>query len=220
MSLHVGSRTSIQDCVLTTSSFLHAENSRAPLKLTQSMLSRIMSYHQVTPRYLEFLFLFGKVSGAHDLRYSGFREQTNLKLSVPEYYMPDLDRSGQIYQLCFNLKTVDSLLPPDTPVNDQQWQIRQAAILHQFDAATGTALWIITKGGLELKNGIEEILGKNGRPEDKSFGTPTECFRSSLAIHSLLAHWAVDNWRWYTGYLEVKVDREVSREWIIHNLWY
>jgi hypothetical protein len=74
----------------------------------------------------------------------------------------------------------------------------------------GTALWMITKGSLDLKDLIYEVLGPRGRIEDRSFGTPAEAFRTSLAMHSLFAHWSVNDWRWYIQWLEDTVDQEVS----------
>ena len=175
------------------------------------MLMRLLSYHQVMPRYLEFLFLFGQRANPHDLRYSGFREQTSLELQTPGQKLPALRRSGKHYQLCYNLKSVGSSSPPDTALTNQHWSIRHAAIYHQFDVEMGTTLWIITKGDLSLKKDVEEVTGPDGRPEDKSFSTPSQAFRSSLGIHALIAHWASNDWRWYLQWLEDSVDKEVFR---------
>lgn len=190
--------------------FLWAKHSRAYLKLTRNMLMRIMSYHQVMPRYLEFLFLFGQRSVPHDLQYSGFREQTSLQSPSPAQVLPALGRSGRHYQLCYNLKSVGSSSPTTTALRNQEWSIRQAAIYHRFDVELGTTLWIITKGDLGLKEDVQDITGGDGRPEDKSFQTAEKSFRSSLAIHVLFAHWAINDWRWYIQWLEDTVDQEVS----------
>jgi hypothetical protein len=202
---------------LTLDSFLSAKHSRAPLKITREMLARLMSYHQVMPRYLEFVFLFGRRCSPHDIRYSGF-SSTILGAPITGQDVPELGRSGQQYQMCYNLKTIDCLSTPGTDLKLQEWSIRQAAMCHQFDVKYGTTLWMLTKGGLELKERIQDLTGKDGRIEDRSFATPENCFRSSLAVHASLAHWSVEGWRWYIQWLEDTVDQEVSssflRQWI------
>ncbi|KIW66742.1 hypothetical protein PV04_06042 [Phialophora macrospora] len=190
--------------------FFSAKHSRAPLRLTRTMLTRIMTYHQVMPRYLEFLFLFGQRAMPHDLRYSGFREQTSLELSAAGQYLPELRRSGKHYQICYNLKSVGCSSHPDTALMHQQWSIRHAAIYHQFDIEFGTTLWIITKGDLVLKENVQDVTGPDGRPEDRAFRTPEEAFRASLPIHALFAHWATNDWRWYMQWLEDSVDKDTQ----------
>ncbi|ERF73564.1 hypothetical protein EPUS_07498 [Endocarpon pusillum Z07020] len=190
--------------------YFWAKNTQAPLKITRKMLTRIMTYHQVTPQFFEFLFLFGQRSNAHDLRYSGFREKTSLDFPSPGQALPALGRSGKHFQLCYNLKRPESLTPPGTPFRDQEWSIRPAAIFHHFDVETGGTMWIVIKRDLGLKEDIQELTGPDGRIKDRSFATPGQSFRSSLAVHSLLAHWATTNWRWYIQYLEDTVDKETQ----------
>ncbi|OCK89415.1 uncharacterized protein K441DRAFT_644795 [Cenococcum geophilum 1.58] len=187
--------------------FLWAAHSRASLKITRRMLVRILSYHQVMPGYLDFISVFGAQNLPRDLRFSGFREQTLLSNSARRQSVPALGRSGRQFQLCYNLKTV-SCLSPSTPTKNKEWSIRQAAFHHQFDVDEGTTLWIVTKGNLEIKKRIQDMTGKDGRPEDKSFGTPAECFKSSLAVHLLNSHWSTEDWRWYVQWLEDVVDNE------------
>lgn len=68
---------------------------------------------------------------------------------------------------------------------------------------------MIAKGDLELKDRIQDLTGVRGRPEDQSFGTPTESFRSSLGVNLLLAHWSTEEWRWYIQHLESVIEDEV-----------
>ena len=175
------------------------------------MLVRILSYHQVMPEYLDFISVFGTQSLPRDLRFSGFREQTLLSNYARRRSVPALGRSGRQFQLCYNLKAVNCLSPIGTPTKNKEWSIQQAAFHHQFDVDEGTTLWIVTKGGLEIKNQIQDMTGRDGRPEDKSFGTPAECFKSSLAVHLLNSHWSTEEWRWYVQWLEDVVDNEVKK---------
>jgi hypothetical protein len=163
------------------------------------------------PGYLDFISVFGQQTYSRDLRFSGFREQNLIGKTVQGLSMHNLGRSGQQYQLCYNLKSVACLSTVMKDLNPQEWSIRQAALHHQFDVVYGTTLWIITKGDLDLKERVQEMTGKDGRPEDRAFGTPAECFKSSLAVHLLCCHWSTEAWRWYLQWLEDVIDAEVSR---------
>lgn len=173
------------------------------------MLLRTLSYHQVMPIYLDFISVFGQQSRPRDLRFSGFRDQTLLSGPLKGPVIPDLGRSGRQFQLCYNLKSVS---PPSSvdPMDAKEWPIRQAAIHHQFDVLEGTTLWLITKGNLDLKDRIQDMTGKDGRPEDRAFGTSEECFKSSLAVHLMLCHWSTEEWRWYIQRLEAVIEEEVG----------
>ena len=133
-----------------TYSFITADNSRAPLRLTQDMLLRLLSFHQVMPVYLDFLSVFGSQNEARDLRFSGFREQVALSITH-RASIPELGRSGRQFQLSYNLKAVACKSALGIALTEQQWSIRQAAIHHQFDVESGLSLWIITQGRLFLK---------------------------------------------------------------------
>ena len=71
-------------------------------------------------------------------------------------------------------------------------------------------MWIVTRAGLDIKERIESMTGKEGRIEDREFQTLEQCFRSSLAVHLLVCYWSSENWRTYLQSLEDMVDNEVS----------
>lgn len=175
------------------------------------MLTQILTFHQVMPVYLDFISVFGAQSEPRDRRFSGFREQTTLTDTPRGLAVPELGRSGRQYQLCYNLKSVALKSEDKKNVNLSEWSIRQAAIHHQFDVVEGTTLWIVTKGNLDLQERYKELTGKDGRPEDKSFGTVDQCFRSSLAAHLLYCHWSTEDWRWYILWLENVIEEEVGK---------
>jgi hypothetical protein len=164
------------------------------------------------PVYLDFMFVFGSQSEPRDLRFSGFREQTALWDSNPPRgpAAADLGRSGRQYQLCYNLKGVTLKSKNEDDASLNEWSIRQAAIHHQFDIIYGTTVWIITKGSSDLEDRFRNMTGKDGRPEDKSFETLEQCFRSSLSAHLLYCHWSTEDWRWYIGWMEEVIEEEVS----------
>lgn len=169
-----------------------------------------MTYHQVMPAYLDFMLVFGAQSDPKDLRFSGFREQVNLKTPPAAHVMPTLARSGRHYQLCYNLKCVQKKSKSPEGIILDEWSIRQTAVYHQFDVEAGTCLWIITKGGTDLLDQYEELIGPDGRPEDKQYKTTELAFGSSLSTHLLFCHWSTEDWRWYSQWLEEVLDHVVS----------
>ncbi|KAH7163467.1 hypothetical protein B0J13DRAFT_601978 [Dactylonectria estremocensis] len=188
--------------------YIFGENTRARLRTTRSMLTEILTFHQVSPDYLDFLFIFGLQSDSLDLRFSSFREQTSLRPVCRALGINSLARSGRQYQLCYNLKGVTAKHRDwENPLKDE-FSIRPAAFYHRFDVENGNALWMVTKGGTDIESRYKELTGKKARPQDKSFGSPDECFISSLSAHLLFCHWSTEDWREYIKWLEYVVDQE------------
>ncbi|CAN8100306.1 unnamed protein product [Discula destructiva] len=185
--------------------YIYAKDSRERLKLTRSMLVETLTFHQIMPDYLDFMFVFGEQEQAMDLGFSSFREQMTLKLSHRALGIEALGRSGRQYQLCYNLKGVTNKQQSSGGVS---FSIRPAAFYHRFDVENGNTLWTVTKGGLDLDDRFIELTGPDARPEDKAFGTPEECFRSSLSAHLLFCHWSTEDWRGYIKWLESGVDSQ------------
>jgi hypothetical protein len=195
--------------------FIYADHSLSPLKITRKMLVRVLSYYQVMPSYLEFLLVFGIHKHSREKRFSGFRSDLMLS-NGQNLAITSLGRSGRQLQLCYNLKTVakwteEGRLMP----SDNKWSIRQGAFYHQFDIENGNSLWIITRAGLDIKQRVESMTGKNGRSEDREYQNLPQCLRSSLAVHLLLCHWSFENWRTYFQWLEDTVEREVIKFFMV-----
>ncbi|KAF4630836.1 hypothetical protein G7Y89_g7300 [Cudoniella acicularis] len=190
--------------------YIYAEHSRDRLRVTRGMLAQILTYHQVMPAYLDFMFVFGSQSDPRDLRFSSFRQQTILEDPPRLVAIPELGRSGRQFQLCYNLKGVTMKSKNAKNEKLSEWSIRQAAIHHQFDVVYGTTLWIVTKGRLDLQQRFKRLTGRDGRAEDMSFGNVCECFRSSLAAHLMYCYWSTEDWRWYICWLEEVIDAESS----------
>lgn len=197
--------------------YIYADNSRARLNITQEMLILILTYHQVMPAYLDFLLVFGQRSEQPDERFSGFKTQRLFRKSPTSANMeiPELGRSGRHYQMCYNLKCVDLKARREGAIVNEgdsedisleEWTIRQAAIHHQFDVVEGTALWIVTKGDVDLQQRYKDMTAGDSRPEDRSFTSPTEVFRSTLAVHLMFCYWAIQDWKGHVRWLEKVVD--------------
>lgn len=180
------------------------------------MLTQILSYHQVMPEYLDFLLLFGQRSGPNELRYASFREQTRFSNPQQASIMTALGRSGQQYQMCYNLKGVNCA-NQDAELIKREWSVRQAAVYHKFDIMYGTTLWVVTKASPDVKDRIERATSPRGRKEDRSFDNVHQSYRSSLAFHLLIAHWSGESWRWYIQWLEDVTNEVVSRPHQLRN---
>ncbi|KAJ2898552.1 hypothetical protein MKZ38_003843 [Zalerion maritima] len=61
-----------------------------------------------------------------------------------------------------------------------------------------------------LKERVEKFTGPDGRSRDKDFRTPRASFISSLAVHILLAQWAIEDWRGYTRWMEEVVEEKTT----------
>ena len=192
------------------------------------MLTRLFTFHQVMPAYLDFISVFGRQEEPRDLHFGGFREAMAITKTFDTPGLPS--RSDRQYQLCFNLKGVtlkentskrerkmeDSQGSNDRTDTDSdlaemeyEWSIRQAAFYHQFDVATGTTLWIVTKGGLDIQQRFKDLTVKQASPESNSFDTRPECFHSSLAALLMYCQWSTEDWRGYLRWLENVVDQKV-----------
>lgn len=195
--LRVGSRIEREDpwCRFI---FVHAPHSRASLKVSRQMLTLVLSYHQVLPSFLDFLFPFGNQQYTQDLHFSGFKCEDRTSDSDCGLRIPELGWSGRDFQFCYNLKSVE----PSKGQPEWPWSIRQLALYHSFDVETGRSNWILIKGDQLLKERIELATGPRGLPEISHFGTVDRAFASTLATHIIVCDWSAENWRWYINFLE------------------
>lgn len=162
-----------------------------------------MSYHQMMPSFLDFLFSFGTTHHAKDFYYIGFRHDTTLGKPDKRVAISTLGRSGQCLQLCYSLRSVES-----SPQQEKwPWSIRGIATHHAFDFETGRMSWVIVKGegGVSIKDRIiAEASSSNGNMLSK-FDSRDQGFSSSMSAHLLLCNWSVENWRWYINFIEQEV---------------
>ncbi|KAK7914324.1 hypothetical protein PG985_012027 [Apiospora marii] len=187
--------------------FLISNGSLFPLLLSRDMLLRILAYHQAFPFYLDFLLAYGIQEEDRKLRFNGFRSQVTLVNPQPSQVIPDLNRSGRRFDLCYNLKAV-APLPKAGIGRELKWKIRQSAIYHRFDLGSGTALWMVADPLSAVKDELAEVLAAD-EPllSDLRFGTLPEAFDSSLKTHLIVCQWASREWRWHLQSLEERIDR-------------
>jgi hypothetical protein len=179
------------------------------------MACAILTYFQVMPSYIDFLSVFairfGEQVDVSDLRFSGFKQRLLLSpmpTSPRSLNLPKLGLSGRSFQLCFNLKSV--FLKEATGLRERwMWSPRQAVFHHQFDIGHGTSLWIMASARDDIQKRVQELVGENSDDRDRSFNSPICSFVSSLAVHTMLAQWASEDWRGYIRWLEKVLEEKV-----------
>ncbi|KAH0364809.1 hypothetical protein KCU65_g6501, partial [Aureobasidium melanogenum] len=175
--------------------YLYARDSRAKLRLTYDMLTRIFTHYQVMPGYLDFLHAFGAQEKPRGQYLAGFHQQTMLGYNLQTPKM--IDRSWRHYQMCYNLRGVTCSKDPDGELS--RWSVRQAAINHQFDVVQGTAVWIVTKGRDDLLKRFDEFTKSSAA---HSYDTPEHSFETSLEVHLMFCRWSSEDWMQYIDWLE------------------
>lgn len=166
------------------------------------MLSTIMTYHQINPTFLDFLFSFGKQDhgNAQDFHYSGFRHETRLTPVRKGLNIPSLNRSGRTIQLSYSLRSVERSSPTE-------WSIRALAAHHTFDVDHGQSTWIILKGNEFMKKKLMSETTSREPNAPARFETVGAAFASALSTHQILCNWAGENWRWYINDMESEVQK-------------
>ena len=106
-----------------------APNARR-LKITEELLLKILTYHQVSPYFLNLISSFGHepLSGAGDHFFGGFRSRKFF--SEPLFNFSALGRSGCHYQLAFEFRTV--FRPPSQDAEHEDRQLGEREIINGF----------------------------------------------------------------------------------------
>lgn len=164
------------------------------------MLSMLLTYHQVLPLFLDFLFPFGHQEYAKDFYFSAFRKDE--RFTDPNRISPisDVGRSGLDFGLYYNLRSVERT--PNPP--DWQWSIRQTAAYHSFDLDTGKTVWILVKGKKNMQTRFQKATKPGHASELTSYATVQSAFAASLASHLLLCEWALETWAEYINHMEAR----------------
>lgn len=187
--------------------FFYARNSRDRLFTTQKMFTDTLTCHQVMPEFLDFIFPFGRREDAEDFHFGALKIDNRFGISQTTVSIQELGRSGQQYQMCYNLRFVERYKGD----SDWPWSIRQSAIFHSFDVENGRTVWIIVKGNLSIRNRISKAVNLSNdtikKSDIHSYKSVSESFTSSINIHSNLCDMATENWRWYINFLEGEFQR-------------
>lgn len=79
--------------------------------------------------------------------------------------------------------------------------IRQVAVYHDFDLASGHSLRLFLKGNKVIKQRVEEAIRESQSNEKFSPGL-IQALSESLMPHLTLFNWANENWRCYISHME------------------
>lgn len=169
------------------------------------MFTFALTYHQVMPSFLDFVFPFGRTLYAQDFHFSGFRHGDRLAELDRGTPMPQIGRSGRDIRLCYNLKSVEGSR------NNWPWSIRHAAVHHSFDVENGQATWIVIKGNKLLKERMTNASASLLQSDAHSFTDVVRAFSSALKLHLVLCNWSAEKWRWYINYLEDELQKITRR---------
>lgn len=190
------------------------------LNITEDMLFLILSFHQVSPAYLNFITCFSSQTGSSDLRFGGFRSQAAFR-HADDRGIKELARSGINYQLCLKLRTV---LERDPNVKDKPGRVSgpsklQAAIYHHFDVREARAFWIVTAPKRSFENSakanvlwdqirlsISECRTADGRTVKVASGAERHRFAGSLGIFVTVAEWSLSDFAFYIQHIEEQLD--------------
>lgn len=185
-------------------SFLVSDSVTEPLKISLKSLQRIFTFHQISPNFLEFLDVYGMPEAEdQEMRFCGFRTEVHLWDSDPASTIPDLNRSGRRYDVCYNLKTVKR-----KDKNSRRWKIRQEAIYHQFDIGTGTQCWVFGDPHAAMKERLSRLFHES-LDHSSRFSSISESFNSSLDVHMEAARWSNGDWRSHMACLEKEIQELV-----------
>lgn len=167
------------------------------------MFTECLSYHQVMPEFLDFIFPFGKQVYRKDFHFGGLRHQGRFSGVDRGLSIDILGRSGLAVELCYSLESVEFL--SGRPGADIPWSIRRTSTHCSFDIENGRTVWIIAKGNDVVRNRIvESTTGSFPLAESRSLG-PMQSFHDFLSTHLLLCDWSGESWRWYIDWLEDRV---------------
>lgn len=178
------------------------------------MLSRILTWHQVMPEFVDFMLAFGISEHSKDFLYSGFRSEMNLQNDCNRLLLPELGRSGREIRLCHILRSVERV---DSAGGSQQlwpWVLRPTVTYHSFDVETGKSVWMIVKANDLIRDRIRHSCEKRELYQPCSDTTFDHSFESTLHTHLVICAWAGENWRWYINFIEGRI-QELTREALI-----
>jgi len=170
------------------------------------MMMYTLTYHEVLPAFLDFIFPFGQQIYAQDFCFSGFCHEEQLAETTVPYSIPKLRRSGRTLRMCYSLKSVEKS-PHQV---EWPWSVRATATYHSFDVETRCALWISVKGNDLLEDRIM-CATENLKAQPNPFETKEKAFMESLSIHLINCKWSGEEWRWYLNFLEEELQGNTRR---------
>lgn len=148
------------------------------------------------PAFLDFLHSFGYQEFPRDFYLSGFRQENFFENRIQTGIIQNLGRSGQEFQLCYNLRSVEAVSTP------QKWSIRQTATVCSFDIFNGRTTWIVLKAKRNIRKRIKAASQSPRSSDFLELDTLEGAFGALLATHTIICEWARESWARYINFLE------------------
>ncbi|CRG92665.1 hypothetical protein PISL3812_09729 [Talaromyces islandicus] len=187
--------------------FIHAESSQSPLDCSKDMLDYLLSFHQVSPSFLELVFSFGKETQPDDFHYTSFRQENFLdEADADAFAIRQLGRSGREIRHCYNLWSAER-----SSFGGKQWPLRNTAVYHSFDVESGKALWINIKANEVIKSRITNATATRSELSADKMSNKSSCFAATLKTHMIHFEWCRENWRPYLSTLEQRLEKILTR---------
>jgi hypothetical protein len=166
------------------------------------MLTYILSYHQVSPLYLEHIITFGEQEEPADFHFISFAQDNTTRANISALEIPSLGRWGRELRLFYTLKSLATKKSP------WPWSIRPVAVYHAFDLVSGQSTWIITKGQSTMRESIPDITDETAK---SGMTTLSARFEATLQTQLVFCRSTAENWSRYITYLEPRVQKLTSR---------
>lgn len=161
------------------------------------MFCQVLTYHRVTPAFLDYVFPFGAQGARRDIHGGSFHSESCFPGDEPSHRNIRLGRSGYHLEYCFSLQSVEPSGVSHTP-----WSIRKCSVWHSFDLQQERQAWVIVKANEIIKDAIHSRVTRTpteALDEQQSMG---RALRLSLKAIVELATWSVQNWHRYINSLE------------------
>jgi hypothetical protein len=171
------------------------------------MFDYLLTFLQVSPRFLDLVFSFGRQWQPQDFHYTAFRQENFLTLKDAETHeIPKLGRSGLEIRQCYNLWSVEK-----AHSSGLTWSIRQTAVYHAFDISQGRALWINIKANDIMQERISKATKMRDGLRPESLTSVSGSFAATLITHLIVFEWCAENWRLYISDLERNLDQILAK---------
>lgn len=159
---------------------------------------QILTYHNVMPTFLEFVFPFGQQHFPRDFHLMGFRSESQLARYSTGLQIDNLGRSGRHLEFCYSLKSVERASEKPIP-----WSVRQCSVYHHLDLTTGQSVWIVVKANKVISEAMQrlstELLESGRKPSPLA---------ASIELHKIMFGWISESWHWYINDLECYLQDE------------
>ncbi|KAH6869672.1 hypothetical protein B0T10DRAFT_418216 [Thelonectria olida] len=170
-------------------------DSRSPLNCSRESFVYALTFHQVSPFFLDYVYSFGDTVTPLDYSMIGFQSEDSLAVADDQVLeISKLGRSGRELRLCYLLRSAEKS-QIDTS-GRWPWAIRQMTVYHSFDLVTGRSLWLTIKANSLMRDAITEASAELPALSPRSLEDTAGSFAATLATHLVFLGWCDENWRY------------------------